>query len=90
MLWEMELKQVFQEVSGQVSLNGRPFPLRGVKLKGDEIRFNLDGDAADGTSALVFTGRIRGNTIEGTIETGTSRRAWKANRNPATMQPLDR
>ena len=90
MRWEMELKQVFQEVSGQVSLNGRPFPLRDVKLKGDEIRFNLDGDAADRTSALVFTGRIRGNTIEGTIAADKSHRAWKANRNPATMQPLDR
>ena len=63
--WEMELKQVFQEFSGQISRNGRPFPLRGGKIKGDEIRFSLDGDPADKPSTLVFTGRIRGNTIEG-------------------------
>jgi precorrin-6B methylase 2 len=88
--WELQMKQVFQEVSGQVSRNGRPYPLRGVKLKGDEIRFNLDGDPADRTSPLVFTGRIRGNTIEGTIAAETASRAWKAARNPATMQRIDR
>ena len=85
----MELKQVFQVVSGQVSRNGRPFPLRGGKIKGDEIRFSLDGDPADKPSTLVFTGRIRGNTIEGTIAAETAHRTWKATRNPATMQRID-
>jgi hypothetical protein len=85
----MELKQAFQEVSGQVSLNGRPFPLRGAKLKGDEIRFYVEGNSADRTSPLVFTGRIRGSAIEGTITADTTHRAWKAVRNPATMQPID-
>ena len=88
--WEMELKQVFQEFSGQISRNGRPFPLRGGKIKGDEIRFSLDGDPADKPSTLVFTGRIRGNTIEGTIAAETAHRTWKATRNPATMQRIDR
>ena len=88
--WEMELKQVFQEFSGQISRNGRPFALRGGKLKGNEIQFTLDGDAADRTSPLLFTGRIRGNTIEGAMINGASRQPWKATRNPATMQPIDR
>lgn len=88
--WELKLIQAFQEISGQVSRNGRPFPLRGVMLRGDGIRFNLDGDSADRTSPLVFTGRIRDNTIEGTISADTTHRAWKAVRNPATMQPIDR
>jgi precorrin-6B methylase 2 len=88
--WEMELKQVFQEFSGQISRNGRLFPLRDGKIKGDEIRFSLDGDPADKPSTLVFTGRIRGNTIEGTIAAETARRAWKAARNPATMLRIDR
>jgi hypothetical protein len=87
--WEMELKQVFQEFSGQISRNGRPFPLRGGKIKGDEIRFSLDGDPADKPSTLAFTGRIRVNTIEGTIAAETAQRAWKASRNPATMQRID-
>jgi hypothetical protein len=60
-----------------------------VKLKGDEIRFSLDGNPADRTSPLVFTGRIRGNTMEGTISANTAQRKWKAARNPATMQPID-
>ena len=88
--WEMELKQVFQEFSGQISRNGRPYALRGGKLKGSEIQFTLDGDAADRTSPLLFTGRIRGNTIEGAMINGASRQPWKATRNPATMQRIDR
>ena len=88
--WEMELKQVFQEFSGKISRNGRLFPLLGGKIKGDGIRFSLDGDPADKPSTLVFTGRIRGNTIEGTISAGTAQRAWKASRNPATIQRIDR
>ena len=88
--WEMELGQVFQEVSGQVSRNGRPFAVRGGKIKGDEIGFTIDGDPAARTSPLMFTGRIRGNTIEGDMITGTSRQPWKATRNPATMQRIDR
>ena len=88
--WEMELKQVFQEFSGQISRNGSPFPLRGGKIKGDEIRFSLDGNPADKPSTLVFTGRIRGNTIEGTITAETAHRTWKATRNPATAQRIDR
>jgi precorrin-6B methylase 2 len=88
--WEMELGQVFQEVSGQVSRNGRPFTVRGGKIKGDEIGFTIDGDPAARTSPLMFTGRIRGNTIEGAMTTGTSRQPWKATRNPATIQRIDR
>lgn len=88
--WELEMKQAFQEISGRVSRNGRHFPLLGAKLKGDEIRFNLDGESADRTSPLVFTGRIRGNTIEGTITADTAHMAWRAVRNPATMQAIDK
>jgi len=88
--WEMELKQVFQEFSGQISRNGRLFAVRGGKLKGNEIRLTLDGDPADKASPVVFTGRILGNTIEGAMITGASRQPWKATRNPATMQQIDR
>jgi len=88
--WEMELKQVFQEFSGQISRNGRLFALRGGKLKGDEIRFSLDQDLSGNTAPLEFTGRIRGNTIEGATISGVSRQPWKATRDPATMQPIDK
>jgi precorrin-6B methylase 2 len=88
--WEMELKQAFQEVSGQVSRDGRLCPMSGVKLKGDGIRFNLDQDLSGKTAPVEFAGRIRGNTIEGAMITGASRQPWKATRNPATMQRIDR
>jgi precorrin-6B methylase 2 len=88
--WELELKQAFQEISGQVTRNGKPSAVREGKIKADEIRFTLEHDSAGKAKPVEFTGRIRGNTIEGTIAAGTSRRAWKASRNPATMERLDK
>jgi hypothetical protein len=88
--WELEVKQVFQEITGQVSYKGKQFPLRGGKIKGDGIRFTLDGDPFGKGVPVEFTGRVQGNSIEGTIGDGTSRRTWKATRNPATVQTIAR
>ena len=88
--WELEVRQVFQEITAQVNYKGKLFPLRAGKIKGDGIRFTLDGDPFGKGTPVEFTGRIRGNTIEGVMITGTSRQPWRATRNPATMQPIDR
>jgi precorrin-6B methylase 2 len=88
--WELELKQNFQEISGQVTRDGNPFTIRDSKIKGDGIRFTLDRDPAGKAAPVEFTGRIRGHTIEGTMAAGPSRRAWKASRNPATMERIDK
>ena len=88
--WELEVKQVFQEITGQVSYKGKLFPLRGGKITGTEIRFTLDGDPFGKGAPVEFTGRIQGNSIEGTIGDGTSRRTWKATRNRATVQTIAR
>jgi precorrin-6B methylase 2 len=87
--WELEVKQAFQKITGQFSYKGKLFPLRDGKIKGDGIRFTLDGDPFGKGAPVEFTGRIRGNAIEGTINSGTSLHAWKATRIPATMQPID-
>ena len=87
--WELELKQAFQEISGQLIRNGHHFAVREGKIKGDEIRFTLDRDPAAKAALVEFTGRIRGNTIVGVIAAETSSRTWKASRNPATMLRID-
>jgi precorrin-6B methylase 2 len=87
--WVLELKQAFQEISGQVIRDGKAFPVRGGRVKGAGIGFTLDHDPAGKAALVEFTGRIRGNTIEGTIAAGTSRRAWKASRNPSTIERID-
>ena len=86
--WELELKQAFQEISGEVTREGNRSPCGAGKIKGDGIRFTLEDGPFGKAAPVEFTGRIRGNTIEGTLATETSRRAWKATRNPATMQPI--
>ena len=88
--WELEVKQVFQEIAGEVSYKGKRFPLQGGKITGTEIRFTLDGDPFGKGAPVEFTGRIQGNSIKGTIGNGTSRRTWKATRNPATVQTIAR
>jgi precorrin-6B methylase 2 len=87
--WELELKQAFQEISGRLTRDGHQFTVREGKIKGNEIRFTLDRDPAAKAARVEFTGRIRGNTIVGTIAAETSSRAWKASRNPATMLRID-
>jgi precorrin-6B methylase 2 len=88
--WELEVKQVFQEIAGEVSYKGKRFPLQGGKITGTEIRFTLDGSPFGKGASVEFTGRIQGNAIQGTINSGTSRRTWKATRNPATVQTIAR
>jgi precorrin-6B methylase 2 len=88
--WELELNQNFQEISGQVTRDGKQFAVRNGKIKGEGIRFTLDQDPAGKSTPIEFTGTIRGNSIKGTIAAGTSSRAWKAARNPATIQRIDR
>jgi precorrin-6B methylase 2 len=88
--WVLELNQAFQEISGQLARDGNAFAIRADNMKGDGIRFTLDRDPAGKAAPVEFTGRIRGHTIEGTIAAGPSRRAWKASRDPATMERIDK
>jgi SAM-dependent methyltransferase len=87
--WELELKQVFQGITGQARLNGQPVAVKGAKLRGDEIRLTLEGGSAAGSPPIELAGRIRGDRIEGTARAADTQRAWKAGRTPGTMQRID-
>ena len=88
--WELELKQAFQEITGQVVYRGKPYALQGGKMSGEEIRFTLSGEPFGKGGPVDFSGRVRGHSIEGTIADGAVRRPWRATRNPDTMQPIAR
>jgi hypothetical protein len=66
---ELTLKQTFQMVSGTLRSGNVVAPLTNGKLNGDQITFNA-GEAQ-------YTGRVQGNSMEGTISSGGS---WKATR----------
>jgi len=59
------LKQQFQMVSGTLGNT----PISDGKLRGDQITFNV--------GAAQYTGRVNGNTMEGTVSGGA---AWRATR----------
>lgn len=68
---ELILKQEFQMISGTLKTSGHVHPVKG-RLNGDQISFSAGG--------AQYTGRVAGNTIEGTVKSGGSSAKWSANR----------
>jgi precorrin-6B methylase 2 len=68
---DLELKQAFQKIGGNVKTRTGPVMLNG-KLRGDEISFTAGG--------TQYAGRVNGNTIEGTVTSGGKTSEWRATR----------
>ena len=65
----LTLKQSFQMISGTLKTGNNSTPIANGKLNGDQITFNAGG--------MLYTGRLSGNVMEGSVSTGGS---WKATR----------
>jgi SAM-dependent methyltransferase len=65
----LTLKQSFQMISGTLKTGNNSTPIANGKLNGDQITFNAGG--------TLYTGRVSGNVMEGSVSTGGS---WKATR----------
>lgn len=87
---DLEVRQLFQAIAGEVTCNGKRAPLQGGKITGETISFTLTGETFEKASPVEFSGRIREHSIDGMAGSGTSRRTWKATRNPDTTQPIAR
>lgn len=68
----LTLTQQVTRIDGEAQLDGRTLPLADARLVGDEISFGLAGRDA------VFRGKVRGKTIEGTVESGGAIAPWSA------------
>ena len=68
----LQLRQQLTRVSGSARLDGRDVPLEDIKLRGDRISFKLAGRRGE------FSGLIKGNSIEGVVQTGGSKAPWSA------------
>lgn len=66
---ELTLWQAFQRFSGELKSGTKAVPVEG-KLEGDRITFSI-GDA-------TYTGRVKWNTMEGTVETRGKTTRWTA------------
>jgi len=72
---ELTLKQEFQMISGTLNAGGLSSQITKGRLSGEQISFTAAG--------AEYTGRVSGNSIEGTVKSGGTTSAWKATRRPS-------
>jgi len=79
--YELLLRQQYQKVEGVVRLDEKTGQLRDVKLDGDRISFAVV-EPTSGTNTIrrEFTGRVNGNTIDGTVKYPGGEGTWSATR----------
>jgi SAM-dependent methyltransferase len=89
----LRLQQRFQRVSGALEAEPSTVPLTEIGLQGAFLKFTAEMLDKGKTITLRFQGRVKGDTIEGTVESqvGTRREKapWKARRDPSTSNPWD-
>jgi SAM-dependent methyltransferase len=77
---ELDLKQSFQQATGTLQATSQPLPIQDGLLRGERLTFSV-GRTIEGEARIVrYDGRIVGNTIRGTVDTGTTRTPWLAER----------
>jgi Methyltransferase domain len=65
--YELEAQQKFQAVSGQVRVDGQRVPLDTARLSGDRIELTFTANVAGSPMKHVYTGKVSGNDITGTV-----------------------
>jgi SAM-dependent methyltransferase len=82
----LHLAQTFQEIQGELRMNGRKAALADAQVAGDEIRFTLGEGSDKEGRAMRFTGRVKGSTITGNVEVrggdAPGNYTWSAQRMP--------
>jgi SAM-dependent methyltransferase len=64
------LEQAYQMLSGKLTVNGRSADVVSARMHGDRIQFIAGG--------LSYSGRVAGDTIEGTVMTPEGAKPWTA------------
>ncbi len=68
------LKQQITRISGSARVGGKDVPLEDARLRGERLTFKL----AIGGKPYDFTGIVKGQAIEGSVDGGGSKAAWSA------------
>jgi len=69
---DLKLTQTFQELSGTLNTGGSNMNISNAKMRGDEITFTAGG--------AEYSGKVTGNTMEGTVKSNGRSSSWKATR----------
>jgi hypothetical protein len=67
---ELNLTQTFQIINGTLKLNGRDLQIKNATIEGNLISFSA--------GEQKYSGRVTGNTIEGTVKAGDSEQKWSS------------
>jgi SAM-dependent methyltransferase len=90
---EMKLDQAFQYPTGTAKINGKAADVKDLTLKGDQVRFVIDGPFEEKLVPMVFEGKALVHTIAGTVKFQSNGKEfvweWKAKRNPVTEKAID-
>ncbi len=81
--FELQIEQVFQKISGTVSLAGRSAKIENAVLTGDQVRFEAALDVGGKPVRHEFSGKIINNAISGEMRrgaSGTAAEKWEATR----------
>ena len=68
----LTLKQEFQMISGALKSGANSTPVTNGRLRGDQITFTAGG--------AQYTGRVSGNAMQGSVQSGGSNGQWSATR----------
>jgi hypothetical protein len=69
---ELALEQKYQMLSGTAKVDGNSTAISGGKMTGDQIAFSVGNTS--------YTGRVNGNTMEGTAKSASGESKWSATR----------
>ena len=91
-VFDMELRQKYQELDGFVRIDGQPGGLWEARLEGDRLRFVVvDSRDRDNEATLYFEGRVTGTAMEGELVRGVGneqRRLLRRATKTAVVAPL--
>ena len=89
----LEINQRFQKIHGTLFMNGSGLSIERGELIGNELQFIVGRTLEGQVVRMLFKGRVRGNSIEGTIQidadSATKTIKWKAKRDPSTISPIE-
>ena len=70
---ELALTQQYQSLAGELRMRDRTLAISNGRLDGENISFSAGG--------VQYSGRVRGDTMDGTMVAGAARSPWSAVRN---------
>jgi len=85
--YELTLKQHYQRIEGSVTAGRKTLQAQQISLRGNELSFALP----DGKGDTRFSGRVKGDAMEGTLESPGARPAarWSALRTATGTVDID-